>query len=162
MEDKSEKRTESDGILEIYKMLVEMADRVSQRRQSANSFYLTVNTAIIGGSAYLAQSSNGPLATWAVSLAGIAICTLWIMSVISYKTLNSAKFRVITALEECLPASPFKDEWGILDVDGDGKRHKPFHKIEVFVPIVFMAVHGAQLVGAIPWQTLLTCGLSSQ
>jgi hypothetical protein len=143
--------------LEIYKLLVEMADRVSQRRQSANSFYLTVNTAIIGGSAYLSQSTFGHIGTWAVSSAGIVICVLWIRSVQSYKSLNAAKFEVITALEERLPISPYKDEWALLDVDGDGKRHKPFHKTELLVPIVFMCVHGAQLLAEVPWQPLFRC-----
>lgn len=144
-------------VLEIYKMLVEMADRVSQRRQSANSFYLTVNTAIIGGAAYLSQSTFGHLGTWAVSAAGIAICVLWIRAVVSYKSLNAAKFEVITALEDRLPVTPYKDEWAILDVDGDGKRHKPFHKTEVLVPMVFMCVHGAQLLVGVPWQALISC-----
>lgn len=142
-------------------MLVEMADRVSQRRQSANSFYLTVNTAIIGGAAYLSQSAFGHLSTGAVSCAGIAICILWVRAVVSYKSLNSAKFDVITALEEHLPVSPYKDEWKILGVGGDGKRYKPFHKTEVLVPIVFMCVHGAQILTEIPWHSLVSCLLLS-
>lgn len=143
-------------LVEIYKLLVEMADRVSERRQSANSFYLSVNTAIIGGAAYLSQSAFGELGTLAVSAAGIAICFLWVRSVVSYKSLNAAKFEVITALEDRLPVSPFKDEWAILDVDGDGKRHKPFHRTEVLVPVVFMAVHAAQLLAQVPWKTIAT------
>lgn len=156
-----ERTSQERDVLEIYKMLVEMADRVSQRRQSANSFYLTVNTAIIGGAAYLSQSAFGHLGTWAVSIAGVAICALWIRSVASYKSLNAAKFEVITVLEERLPVSPFKDEWNILDVDGDGKRHKPFHETEVLVPVVFMCVHGAQLLAEIPWHALVSCLSSS-
>ena len=108
------KQPADQDVLEIYKMLVEMADRVSQRRQSANSFYLTVNTAIIGGAAYLSQSQFGHVGTLAVSAAGIAICSLWTRAVVSYKSLNAAKFEVITALEERLPVSPYKDEWAIL------------------------------------------------
>jgi hypothetical protein len=137
-------------------MLVEMADRVSQRRQSANSFFLTVNTAIIGGAAYLSQPAFGHIGTWAVSAAGIAICFLWVRPVVSYKTLNAAKFEVITALEKRLPVSPYKDEWTILDVDGDGKRHKPFHKTEVLVPIVLICVHIAQLLAVVPWHAIIS------
>lgn len=151
-----EKAAQDKDELEIYKMLVEMADRVSERRQSANSFYLSVNTAIIGGAAYLSQSAFGELGTLAVSAAGIAICFLWVRSVVSYKSLNAAKFEVITALEDRLPISPFKDEWAILDVDGDGKRHKPFHRTEVLVPVVFMAVHAAQLLAQVPWKAIST------
>lgn len=149
-----EKAAQDKDVLEIYKMLVEMADRVSERRQSANSFYLSVNTAIIGGAAYLSQSAFGELGTLAVSAAGIAICFLWVRSVVSYKSLNAAKFEVITALEDRLPISPFKDEWAILDVDGDGKRHKPFHRTEVLVPVVFMVVHAAQLLAQVPWKAI--------
>ena len=154
--DEREKASQDKDVLEIYKMLVEMADRVSERRQSANSFYLTVNTAIIGGAAYLSQSTFGHLGTLAVSAAGIAICFLWVRAVVSYKSLNAAKFEVITSLEDRLPVSPYKDEWAILDVDGDGKRHKPFHKTEVLVPIVFMFVHGAQFLAQVPWRTIVS------
>lgn len=153
---KQESTSQDKDIIEIYKMLVEMADRVSHRRQSANSFYLTVNTAIIGGAAYLSQSALGHLGTWAISCAGIAICALWIRAVVSYKSLNAAKFEVITALEERLPVSPYKDEWAILDVDGDGKRHTPFHKTEVLVPIVFICVHAGQLLAEVPWKMLIS------
>ena len=156
MPDEREKAAKEKDVLEIYMMLVEMADRVSERRQSANSFYLSVNTAIIGGAAYLSQSAFGALGTLAVSAAGIAICFLWIRSVVSYKSLNAAKFEVITALEERLPVSPYKDEWAILDVDGDGKRHKPFHKTEILVPIVFMVVHAVQFLAQVPWHAIAT------
>jgi len=151
-----DKSSQDKDLVEIYKLLVEMADRVSERRQSANSFYLSVNTAIIGGAAYLSQSAFGELGTLAVSAAGIAICFLWVRSVVSYKSLNAAKFEVITTLEDRLPVSPFKDEWAILDVDGDGKRHKPFHRTEVLVPLVFMAVHTAQLLAQVPWKAIVT------
>lgn len=151
-----EKPSQNKDVLDIYKILVEMADRVSQRRQSANSFYLTVNTAIIGGAAYLSQSEFGHVGSLAVSAAGIAICFLWVRAVVSYKSLNAAKFEVITALEERLPVSPYKDEWAILDVDGDGKKHKPFHKTEMLVPIVFGLVHGAQFLARVPWEWIVS------
>lgn len=151
-----EKPSQDKDVLDIYKILVEMADRVSQRRQSANSFYLTVNTAIIGGAAYLSQSEFGHVGSLAVSAAGIAICFLWVRAVVSYKSLNAAKFKVITALEERLPVSPYTDEWAILDVDGDGKKHKPFHKTEMLVPIVFGLVHGAQFLAQVPWEWIVS------
>lgn len=96
--------------LEIYKLLVEMADRVSQRRQSANSFYLTVNTALIGGSSFLAQKSQSLSSILTIALAGIAVSILWVWNIQSYKTLNEAKFKVITQIEDSFQFSPFKDE----------------------------------------------------
>ncbi|HWU73892.1 MAG TPA: hypothetical protein VN137_10410, partial [Sphingomonas sp.] len=96
--------------LEVYKLLVEMADRVSQRRQSANSFYLSINTLIIGGSAYFGSKMTSAFATVLVSLAGILICGYWIMSIQSYRTLNQAKFSVINDIEADMIVKPYTVE----------------------------------------------------
>lgn len=37
---------ETGTLLELYKTAVEMADRVSARRAGANSFFVTLNTAL--------------------------------------------------------------------------------------------------------------------
>jgi hypothetical protein len=143
----------ADSRLEIYKLLVEMADRVSQRRQTANSFYLSVNTLLVGGSAYLGTLQPRGLNIVTISIAGVAICALWAMNIISYKTLNEAKFSVITDIESRLSEKPFTDEWAHLDMDGDGKRHRPFHKVEGVVPWIFMAVYTAQVASLLPWSS---------
>jgi len=131
-----------------------MADRVSQRRQTANSFYLTVNTAIIGATAYLSTLHPSWLSGVVLSMAGLAVCVVWGWNILSYKTLNGAKWQVITDLEQSLVARPFHDEWAKLDPLNSGARHTPFHRVEILVPWIFGAVHVAQCVGAVPWSTL--------
>lgn len=140
--------------LELYKLLVEMADRVSQRRQAANSFYLSVNTLLVGSSAYLGAIESDAMDIPVMPIAGMAICALWIMNITSYKTLNEAKFFVINAIEEKFVERPFHDEWKKLDPDQDGKRHRPFHKVEGVVPWVFIAVYLVQASKLIPWRQL--------
>lgn len=147
-----EKNSKNNEILEIYKMLVDMADRVSARRQITNSFYLSVNTAIIGGTVYLSQSDFAQLRTLTVSIAGIIICCLWRQSMVSYKSLNEAKFKIITELEDHLPVCAYKNEWSILD--GNKKKHKPFYKTDTCVPIVFAALHTTQLFSQVPWRAI--------
>ena len=55
--------------LELYKLAVEMADRVSARRALANTFFLTVNTglaALLGGKSlrwYVAAAPSGSPST---------------------------------------------------------------------------------------------------
>ena len=137
--------------LELYKLAVEMADRVSQRRQTANSFYLSINTLLVGGSAYLGTLRPSADTISIVSLAGVAICVLWGWNIASYQTLNSAKFKVIHDLEQSLPSQLFKEEWEKLDPDGDGKRHRPFHKVEGLVPWVFGLVYVVQTLIVVPW-----------
>ena len=146
--------TEVHEKLEIYKLLVEMADRVSQRRQSANSFYLTINTAIIGGSVLIAHADYGDLGGAIIPLAGILICCLWISAIRTYRTLNGAKFKVITDLEAKLPVQAFEKEWALLEAGTADRKYKPFYKTEIRVPMVFLLLHGAQLGLMI---TLLCC-----
>lgn len=144
---------DSKTVVDIYKVLVDMADKVSQRRQAANSFYLSVNTAIIGASAYISTRSDWT-STDVISVAGIAISVLWARNIVSYRTLNAAKFKVINQIEEALPIAPYTAEWEYLDPDKDGIRHKPFHEVEIIVPWVFALVHLVQAVRATPWRWL--------
>lgn len=144
---------DSKSVSDIYKILIDMADKVSQRRQAANSFYLSVNTAIIGGSAYLTTISTDWMSTAVVSAAGVAISLLWRRNIVSYRTLNAAKFEVINEIETALPIAPYTTEWRYLDPDKDGVRHKPFYKVEMAVPLVFMIVHLLQACRSIPWKT---------
>ncbi len=46
-EQMTEDNKDSGQYLELYKLAVEMADRVSARRATANAFFLTVNTALL-------------------------------------------------------------------------------------------------------------------
>ena len=69
-----------DHILEVYKVYLEMADRISERREKANSFFLVVNTALIAlftkdifGSATVAPSVLELL----VPVAAGVLCYLW-------------------------------------------------------------------------------------
>lgn len=140
--------------LELYKLMVEMADRVSQRRQVANSFYLSINTLLVGGSAYLGTTTASTRTTLLISLAGVMVCIYWVKAIESYKTLNTAKFSIINEIENSLVIKPFTDEWAKLDPDGDGKRHKPFHETEKFVPRVFMGMYAFQVVALLPWGTI--------
>lgn len=147
----SERANDPEAIFRFYSLMVEMADRVSQRRQSANSFFLSINTALAGGASYLGiKDTNGPV--WALGVVGIAICLLWRRSIVSYKTLNEAKFEVIHQLEKLLPTQPYTDEWKIIDPDSGKGRHKPFHVTEMAVPLIFILVHAVQIAYTFPWQ----------
>lgn len=95
---------------ELYSLAVEMADRTSARRLTANSFFLTVNTslaALLGAHAF----------QWYVAVAGIILCIAWGALLTSYQRLNSAKFNVINAMEKQFSTRIFTDEWGSLKRD---------------------------------------------
>src|ERR1035441_10854278 len=105
---------ELKSVVDIYKVLIDMADKVSQRRQNANNFYLSVNTAITGAAAYLSATGNPSANIVIISLAGLVVCLLWKRNIDSYKDLNSGKFQVITEIEKALPIAAFTTEWDVL------------------------------------------------
>jgi len=141
--------------IEIYKMMVEMADRVSQRRQAANSFYLTVNTFLVGANAYLSTLHPAWFSCLVISSSGVMICVVWIWNILSYKTLNAAKFKVIHILEESLAFQPFTDEWVALKEPGFAGRHRPFHQVEIIVPWIFGGIHTMVGLVGVPWLSFL-------
>jgi len=160
MQNMNEKHTNLDKILEIYKIYLQMADKISDRRQSANSFFLTINTVIIGFISYIsisntAHSSN--LFYVLVSIAGMVICYYWYRLIRSYKDLSSGKFKVIHQIESNLPLSPYDTEWEMLGRGKDKKKYLPFTKIEMRIPWVFFALHFSVFVINIPWNNLVNC-----
>lgn len=97
---------------EQYKIYLEMADRISSRRQSANSFFVTLNTLLIALAGYTKVATSAETFFYVItSLAGVLICYVWYRLVLSYKNLNSAKFKVVHAMERELPYRLFDAEW---------------------------------------------------
>ena len=129
-------------LLEQYKLYVEMADRISSRRQSANSFFLSVNTAIIALISYINLGyKNNSSFYWLVSLAGMALCFMWYRLVRSYKDLNTAKFKVIHEMEAKLPVAPYDLEWEKVGKGKVSKLYLPFTHIEICIPWIFFVIH---------------------
>ncbi|MEV0298351.1 hypothetical protein [Nocardia sp. NPDC050710] len=132
--------TYESAVLEQYRLCVEMADRVSARRGLTNSFFLTLNTGIFTLVAAFAKAPSQDTVWWlAIPLAAIlGQCFAWFYLVRSYRLLNSAKYQVVGALEERLPASPFwKAEWWALGEGTDRARYWPLSHIEQWIPILF-------------------------
>lgn len=140
------------AVLEQYRLYVEMADRVSQRRGLANTFFLTLNTAIftVIGVFWEARPQTEPW--WLVFplAAVLGQCAAWFYIVRSYRLLNTAKFQVVGTLEERLPASPFwRAEWALLGEGKDPRRYWPLSHIEKWIPILFAGTYLAAAVAAI-------------
>jgi hypothetical protein len=148
----AEQLTYDGALLEQYKLYVEMADRISARRGLTNSFFLTLNTGIVGVFAAFKNVPTGAEAWWLgiplVALVGE--CFAWFYLVRSYRLLNGAKYRVVGALEERLPASPFwRAEWWALGEGRDPTRYWPLSHIEQWVPVLFALTYIGGLVAAV-------------
>jgi hypothetical protein len=140
-----------ENYFELYKLAVDMADRISARRGTANSFFLTVNT----GLAALLGSSD---LRWYVAVAGIAFAVTWWALLRSYRDLNSAKFAIILAMEDQLPVRVYGAEWDHLKKEPSSRtlrrdavrawvgQYRELGQVERIVPWVFATIYTAELL----------------
>lgn len=137
------------AVFEQYKLCVEMADRVSARRNLANTFFLTLHSGLmVFLSAWLSQAPHRrvPVAlALAVLLILMGMCATWWITVRSYQQLNRGKYAVIGALEERLPARTFVGgEWRALGEGRNWRIYLPLGRVERSVPLLFA---GAYVLG---------------
>jgi hypothetical protein len=138
--------TPDPALLDLYKLAVEMADRVYARRATANAFFLTVQTALIAVLATAAPPGSGTPA-WqrgVACAAGVVIAACWWLQLRSYRDLARAKFGVINEIETQLPVTIYGSEWSALTNVQDHagrKRYAEIGMLELVVPWVFAVLY---------------------
>lgn len=140
--------------IELYKLAVEMADRISARRSSTNTFFLTVQTAFVAVVGIATPALKGmPLwASLAVSTAGVVLSISWWLQLRSYRDLNRAKYTVIGSIESRFPIQVFSDEWELLKIDPVSRwrgRYSELGAIERIVPVVFAGLYILLFIGRV-------------
>jgi hypothetical protein len=132
------------AVMEQWKLYVEMADRVSNRRGLTNTFFLTLNTAIFTVIGIVGQA-DPDVSSWLLAFPLVIVlgeCAAWWWLVRSYRQLNTAKFKVVGALEERLPASPYwRAEWAALGEGKDWRKYLPLTHLEQWIPVLFGLVY---------------------
>jgi len=142
-------------LLDQYKLYVEMADRVSSRRLSTNSYFLSINSAILAFLGYVtSKNSNEYLCLLGIS--GIPISILWFFSITSYRDLNTAKFKVIHQIEKQLPLSLYYAEWNAMGCGKNPALYRPLSHIERIVPWVFFVLHLYVFIRTFPWHKIFS------
>lgn len=133
-------------VLEIYKLTVEMADRVSARRAGANAYFITVQGALVAALGFLASRSPAVHDRYltAIAVVGMITSVTWFLLLRSYRDLNRAKFKVISDIEKELPIHPFADEWVDLKRDPVPRwrgRYAELSTVERTIPALFGLVN---------------------
>lgn len=146
-----------EHLLDQYKIYINATEKISDRRQRTNEFFLGLNTALIALLGFIAtktSQSEISLMLGVSSIAGITICYLWYRIIASYKGLNSAKFKVVHAIEMRLPLALYDTEWEMLGRGQDKEIYWPFSHIELHVPKIFIVIYLALILSVIPWSVL--------
>lgn len=110
-----------------------MANSVSQRRDTMNNIFVTLNLAIIA-----AVSIAWDVKSLFILTVGIVVCIIWILFIRNFKLLNTEKFNVINDIEKKLPVKPFNEELKKLK---NNKRYKDGTKLEKALPIMFIILY---------------------
>jgi hypothetical protein len=128
-----------DHLLEQYKLYVETADKISDRRSLSNNFFLSINAALLSGISIGLGMQSRSLSLFPIfaCLSGILFCIAWVQMVKSYRNLNRAKFEVIQELERVLPAKLFTAEWAKFKSGDDESRTRELTEVERNVPVLF-------------------------
>ncbi len=132
---------DKEMLFEQYKILISSAEEISARRATANNYILSVNSLLVA--VHTLGISLQPDAPWHIvlPLAGIIICSSWWILIRSYRSVNTAKFKVIHDLEANLPSQPYKDEWALMS-----KSHIPLSHVEQWIPAVFAGLYLGLLI----------------
>lgn len=108
-----------------------MADRVSARRATANSFFLALQTGLAAALGAFAlrvdpvgrEREPDTFVLVLAAAAGLILAGAWFLLLRSYRKLNAAKFAVINKIEEeHFAVRPYVDEWSLLKREDPVKR----------------------------------------
>ncbi len=141
-------------ILEQYKLYAELTDRMGERRQTVNSFFLSINSALIAFlsiSSILSTSQSSKILNYIIPLAGALLSFTWYMFIKSYRILASSKFQVLLEIEKMLPISPYHTEWEILEKGEKSSNYLQFTLIESIVPWAFFIIYCIIIIIQIPY-----------
>lgn len=133
-----------EHLFEQYRLYVESIEKTSDRRQQANNYFITINTALISFIGLSFQFNIFENLVWIKSilaLVGLIICIIFWYLIKSYKQLNTGKFTVIHEIEKYLPLALYRYEWEILGEGKDNKKYYPFSHIELLIPWVFGTIY---------------------
>jgi len=138
--------SEQKELRDLYRLMVETSESLVMRRQAVNTFFLSINSLILGALGFLVRdgllNNTMKASVVLISMAGIILCAVWRRMIVSYGLLNAGKFDIINRMEKHLPAAMFAAEWVALQ----NRKYKSFTKTECAVPYLFMLVYGAALL----------------
>jgi len=131
-------------LFEQYKLYIESAEKISDRRQNANNYFIALNTALLSVIGLSFQLKSSVQITWvkySLAMIGVVICIVFWFLLRSYKQLNTGKFKVIHEIEQKLPLALYDYEWDILEKGKNQSVYYPFSHVELLIPKIFGLIY---------------------
>lgn len=143
---------DKETLIMQYKMFVQTSEDLVRRKQSVNTFYVTLNSlmlstivSVICATEDILQIMDNGLVIYLISgflsVIGIVICCSWITLLISYSDLNASKMAIISCIEERLALKLFDTEWALLTRRIGKKKYRSFTVKEIAVAKIFFGLY---------------------
>ncbi|SFP37102.1 RipA family octameric membrane protein [Salibacterium halotolerans] len=145
---------DKDKSMELYRIMVESSERLIERRQKTNAFFITVIGSLLAIAGFLVQTNilnSGSMSIlYGFSATSLLLCYSWKNLIDNYGKLNKAKFDVILRIEKEFSAEIYSAEWISLGKGLRPKKYKSFTSTEKNVPKLFGALI-LSLTGILFW-----------
>jgi hypothetical protein len=133
-------------IIDLYKFYYSTADGVSNKRMQANNYFFGLHGAL-SSVALLLQNKVNLFLLDGITIIFIFHCVVWFKSIHYYKTLNSAKFKIINELElKNIKLALFNKEWEIIQNSKD--KNKRLSIYEAYIPVGFILIYMILLINS--------------
>lgn len=140
-------------LLEQYRIFLETSESLVSRRQTVNSFYASANTALItimgGLIAAFGDTKERIILFVMTSVVGIVLSVSWSRVLSAYGTLNGSKMKVISMIEQELPAALYDTEWSVMSDQLNSKKYVSFTDSEKKAPKAFIVLYILLIIAAI-------------
>ena len=139
-----------DEMLEQYKVYLETSEKLIERRQNVNNFYITVNAAMVTIGSLALSFSDSPKTKAYIMIAISVFCIVldfsWIRILEAYGILNGSKMKIVKLIEEKLPLSLYDKEWDVMSDKLNNKRYVSFTDSEKRIPKIFLGIYTLILI----------------
>lgn len=127
--------------MELYRIMIDSSERLIERRQKTNAFFITVIGSLLAIAGFLLQinilNSGSMSILYFFSATGLLLCHSWYNLIDNYGKLNKAKFDVILRIEKEFSAEIYSAEWVALGKGLRPEKYKSFTSTEQNVPELF-------------------------
>lgn len=137
-------------LTEVYKLHVNIANEVSNRRAGVNRLYILILSGIMFGMGAILRSDAGSLLNKLmgqngfsimiafVGIFGVILCAIWRVSIESYLNANSVRYEVLRELEKKLDFQFYGEEWEKLNPLQRDYSYRKLARIELYTPTLFL------------------------
>lgn len=143
---------DKDVLMAQYQLFVQTSEDLVKRKQSVNTFYVTLNSlmlsaivSVICAVGDILKVVNSQMFVYVVaaflSVIGVVICGSWITLLNSYSDLNASKMAIISCIEDRLALKLFATEWALLTRRVGNKKYRSFTVKEIAVAKIFLALY---------------------